>query len=50
MTVLNADQLPERTYRLVLIVRLRTDAGDIVQRFPMQLDYSRQPGQRVVRR
>jgi hypothetical protein len=50
VTVLNANQLPERTYMLLFVVRFRTDAGDIVQRFPMQLDYVRTPGQRRLRR
>ncbi len=50
VTVLNANQLPERTYMLVFIVRMRTDAGDIVERFPAELDYVRDPGRRALRR
>jgi hypothetical protein len=50
VTLLNANQLPERAYTLVFIVRFRTDVGDIVQRFPMQLDYAREPARRALRR
>jgi hypothetical protein len=50
VTVLNANQLPERTYMLVFTVRMRTDAGEIVARFPMQLRYFRDPAQRLLER
>jgi hypothetical protein len=50
ITLLNANQLPERTYMLVFTVRLRTDAGDIVERFPGQFMYFRDPAERAWRR
>ena len=49
VTLLNANQLPERTYMLVFIVRFRTDAGDIEERFPMQLGYVRDAKGRTIR-
>ena len=48
VTVLNASQFAERTYRLVLTVRLRTDAGEITATFPGQLAYFRDPRRRVL--
>jgi hypothetical protein len=50
VTVLNAKQLPERTYRLVFTLRLRTDAGEIVALFPAQFLYFYDPARRVLRR
>ena len=50
VTVLNANQLPERRYALVFTVRMRTDAGEIIERFPAELDYVRDPGRRTLRR
>jgi hypothetical protein len=50
VTILNANQLPERTYSLVFIVRMQTDAGEIVTRFPMQLRYFRDPARRLLER
>jgi len=50
VTVLNANQLPERTYMLVFTVRLQTDAGEITARFPAQFLYVRDPARRVLRR
>jgi hypothetical protein len=49
VTVLNANQFAERTYMLVFTVRMRTDAGDIVRRFPTQFLYFRDPARRVLR-
>jgi hypothetical protein len=49
VTVLNANQFPERAYMLVFTVRMRTDAGEIVQRFPTQFLYFRDPARRVLR-
>ena len=49
VTVLNANQFQERTYRLVFTVRLRTDAGEIVTTFPRQFLYFRDPARRVLR-
>ncbi len=50
VTVLNANQLQERTYMLVFKVRLRTDAGEIEATFPAQFLYFRDPARRVLRR
>ena len=50
VTVLNANQFQERTYRLVFNVRLRTDAGEITVTFPAQFVYFRDPARRVLRR
>jgi hypothetical protein len=50
VTVLNANQLPERTYMLVFTLRMRTDAGVIVRRFPAELRYFRDPARRELRR
>ena len=50
VTVLNANQLPERTYMLVFTMRMETDAGEIVTRFPMQLRYFRDPARRLLER
>ncbi len=50
VTVLNANQFPERTYSLVFTVRLRTDAGEITETFPAQFVYFRDPAKRVLRR
>jgi hypothetical protein len=49
VTVLNANQLPDRTYKLVFIIRLQTDAGEITQRFPTQFVYFRDPARRTLR-
>ena len=49
VTVLNANQLPERTYELVFTIRLQTDAGEIIQRFPAEFVYYRDPARRVLR-
>ena len=48
VTVLNADQFAERTYTLILTVRLRTDAGDITATFPGQFAYFRDPQRRAL--
>ena len=50
VTILNANQLPERTYMLIFTVRMETDAGEIVTRFPMQLRYFRDPARRLLER
>ena len=50
VTVLNANQFQERTYSLVFTVRLRTDAGEIIETFPAQFDYFRDPSKRALRR
>ena len=49
LTLLNANQLPERTYMLVFTVRLRTDRGEIAISFPTQFLYFRDPARRVLR-
>ena len=49
VTVLNANQFPERTYMLVFTVRLRTDAGEIIVKFPAEFLYFRDPARRVLR-
>lgn len=50
VTVLNANQLQERTYTLTFTVRLRTGAGEITETFPTQFVYFRDPARRVLRR
>ena len=50
VTVLNANQLPERTYMLVFTIRLQTDAGEITARIPAEFVYFRDPARRVLRR
>ena len=49
LTLLNANQLPERAYMLVFTVRLRTDRGEIAISFPTQFLYFRDPTRRVLR-
>jgi hypothetical protein len=49
VTVLNANQFPERTYTLVFTLRMRTDAGEILRRFSTQFLYFRDPARRVLR-
>ena len=47
VTLLNAAQLQERTYDLVLRVRIETEDGDtIVRDYPAHYDHSRQPSHR----
>ena len=50
VTVLNANQLPERTYMLVFTVRLRTNTGEITATFPAEFIYFRDPARRVLKR
>ena len=50
VTVLNANQLPEREYLLVFTVRLRTNTGEITATFPAQFMYFRDPARRVLKR
>lgn len=50
VTVLNANQLPEREYLLVFTVRLRTNTGEIIATFPAQFMYFRDPARRVLKR
>ncbi len=49
LTLLNANQLPERTYMLVFTVRMRTDRGEIEVMFPTQFLYFRDPARRLLR-
>jgi hypothetical protein len=51
VTLLNAAQLPERTYDLVLRVSVETEDGDtILREYSAQYDHSRNPAQRRLRR
>ena len=50
VTVLNANQLQERTYALAFTVSLRTNYGEIKATFPRQFVYFRDPARRVLRR
>ena len=49
VTILNANQLPERTYNLVFRARFRTNADEITADFPAQFEYTRDPARRVLR-
>jgi hypothetical protein len=49
VTVLNANQFPERTYMLVFSIRIRTNAGEVVRRVPAEFLYFREPSRRVLR-
>jgi hypothetical protein len=49
LTLLNANQLPERMYMLVFNVSMRTDRGEIMVSFPTQFLYFRDPARRVLR-
>lgn len=51
VTLLNAAQLPERTYDVVFRVRVETEDGDTVtQDFPARFEHSQDPARRVLRR
>jgi len=47
-TLLNATQLPERTYRLMLRVRIERDDRETVVDFPARYEHSREPARRVL--
>ena len=49
VTLLNANQLPERTYDLVFRVRVERDGGAATFEFPAEFDYVREPKRRVLR-
>lgn len=50
VTLLNAAQLPERTYSVAFRVRLETDDGEVTAEFPAEFDYFQDPKRRVLRR
>lgn len=49
ITLLNANQLQEQTFRTTFRVRIETDRGDVSQDFPAELAYVRDPKRRQLR-
>jgi hypothetical protein len=47
--LLNANQLPERTYALTLRVRVEREDGTSTIEFPAEFQYTREPATRVLR-
>ena len=47
--LLNANQLPERTYALVFRVTVEWEDGDVDYEFPTEFEYARDPMSRVLR-
>lgn len=50
VTLLNAAQLPERTYALTFRVTLDTDDGTVTAELPARFEYHRDPKRRVLSR